>query len=86
MVAVEQNASFAFIVEVGPEIDSTNDMPASFEFFFKTFFDVFGCVLEVSYFVFDHLDVYVLCDKQSVLFHIYFHVAELYIDCNLQVA
>lgn len=62
MITIKQNTGFAFVLEEGTEIDSTNNMPTSFELLFETFFDMFSCIFEIGYLVFDHLHVDVLSD------------------------
>lgn len=79
MVAIHQNAGFTLVVEVGPEIDAADHVPAPLELLLKVLFYVLGCILEVSDFVFDHLHVDVLSDEQRILLHIYLHVTELYV-------
>ena len=85
VIAVEEDAGLAFVVEEGAEVDSADHMPAPLELFFKALFDVLGCVLEVGDLVFDHLDIDVLGYQQGVLLHIHLHVAELDIRRNLDV-
>ena len=76
MISVHKYAGFAFVVEKRAKIDSTYDMPTSFELFLKPLFDVLGCVFEIGNLVFDHLDVDVLSYEESVFFHLDFHIAK----------
>jgi hypothetical protein len=85
VVAVEQYAGFAFVVEIGAEVDSADHVPAAFELFLETFLDVLRCVFEVGHFVFDHLHVDVFRDHEGVLAHVHFHVAEFDVGGDLDV-
>lgn len=78
MISIEEDTSFAFVVEKGAKVDTSDNMPAPFELFFESFFDVFGGVFEVGDLAADHLDVDVLSDEHGVLLVLGFHVAEFY--------
>ena len=77
MVAVQQYACLALVVEEGAEVDPANHMPAPLELLLKTFFNVLSCIFQICDFVLDHLNIDVLSYQQSVLFHVNLHIAEL---------
>jgi hypothetical protein len=86
MVPVEQDAGLALVIEVGSKVYTTDYMPTTFELLLKSFFNMLGCILEVGDLVLDHLNVYVLRDQQSVVFHVNLHVAELYVGGYLNIS
>ena len=86
MVPVEQDAGLALVIEEGSKVYSTDYMPTPFELLLESFFNVLGCILEVGDLVLDHLNVYVLRDQQSVVFHVNLHVAELYVGGYLNIS
>jgi hypothetical protein len=76
MIAIDQYACFALIVEVRSEVHTAHHMPAAFELLFEVLFYILSSVFEIGNFIFDHLYINILCDLQGVLFHINLHVAE----------
>lgn len=85
MVAVQQDAGFALVVEKGAEVDPADHMPAPLELLLEPFLDFLCRILEVGDLVLDHLDVDVLGYQECVVFHVHLHVAELDVCGYLQV-
>jgi len=68
MIAIQYYTSFALVVEKRSEIDSTDHMPATFELLFKTFLYFLSCIFEISYFIFDHLNIDILSNQSAYSF------------------
>jgi hypothetical protein len=76
MVAVDECTAFGLVVEVGPKVDSADYVPASAKLLLKPFFDILCCIFEVGNLAFDHLEVYVLSEQESVLPHFDGHITK----------
>ena len=86
MIAVQEDAGFALIVEKRSEIYSTYHMPTSFELLLETFLYLLSCIFEICYLILDHLHVDIFSNQKCVLFHIYFHITKFDVSGDLKIS